>query len=260
MSLITVFFISARLLLLNAQSSAARQDAAKSAGPQSPAIAGNNNTVIYENNTQVIRAHPSASNHTKVALRSQAKTYLGAETAWDGLLSPSHDQTPASKCSVSPEDFGVLLGDGPTEFTCSSLKTCILLSGESKNPGVLGPNDPSVLLSLMKSGPIYVLNGKLLGPEGSLIALFRGNKIYTNRLEVSLVERPDPSSISILNLRGEIIFNLRFLNARTMSLSGTFYSAAGDPVILNSDGMFLPRSRDQIQNACFHNDAVGLVF
>jgi hypothetical protein len=232
---------------------------AKSHGAKSPAIVGDHNTVIYVEKTYLVETTPQASPRTRRVLREKAKVFLGKGWSGNGLLLPAKDPNPMSSCKQPPKSLTIYFGKGPGEISCSTRNSCVLIGDNSKEGNQTDANSPSSLLSLVKVGGSYQLEGKILGPSGRVVALFINNKIYTYRPEISMVNRPDPASLKILDTQGDVIFNLRYLNPHAMSLSGIFYLQSGRALTI-SDNLVSITGSATFPGICLDDNGSGIRF
>jgi hypothetical protein len=228
-------------LLLFAYTSASAQSGSTTKGTQSPIISGNGNIAIAINgngNKVVLeRAIPKTKPPTRRTLESAAKAYPGNGIEWAGVFTPAHDASPVTRCKIPSNSTTVYVGHGALTVSCivfkehlhehltpqSSGGTCNIFSD------VPAPSsaDPVPLLSVVRTGTNLTIDGRLLGPNGELRAFFRNGGIYINKDAISLAERPDSSTLSLLDKSAKKVLEVRYSSPNTVLIDGSLYFQSG---------------------------------
>jgi hypothetical protein len=170
------------------------------------------------NHSQNIKTNNGISVQVNVeqSLRKSAANAQIDERGWMRLLTPSGEESPQNACATIEKnvanDLTVFMGASAAVCTTTS---CTVIAG------VKGDRvSPLVSIERIRSG--ILLSAKVFDSSGNIVANVEGNKPHINKNFVSDWNRPDASSLRVIDNHDKQILYLKLLNKNSLYIEGEF--------------------------------------
>jgi hypothetical protein len=155
---------------------------------------------------------------------SVAPPVLPGETVNSGLLIPADDATPKTACTPNtPKNdatgagwFFVTIAGGGV-FTVTPTDRLIAISVDGR---------PTVVIERSEKG--ILLDVDMFNPDGTLAVRIEKNAWTASTAQTFKATKIDTSTLSVVGVHGEELLWVRYMNANTVKINGTFYKI-GDP-------------------------------
>jgi hypothetical protein len=208
---------------------------------------GNNNVPVGTNNGLIIQTNVTVSSEKARTIKNEAKTF-GVDTSWQTTLVPGASATSFDPKCVPPADaITIRLGGGEQGGTqwCTAQKCSIIST----------PDTP--LLEITRRGKALVIDAKVFGPDGKIVAEIANDTLYVNRNNAFRWSRPDSHSIEVFDQEDNKALSVRFVNPRVVVVEGLFYDRKGSRLEIKSDGVV--NRGLHLVNPCFGDSPRGIL-
>jgi hypothetical protein len=97
---------------------------------------------------------------------------------------------------------------------------------------------PTVVINRSEKG--ILLDVDMFNPNGALAVRIEKNQWTTSATQTFKVTRPDASTLSVVGIRGEELLWVRYMNANTVKIRGTFYkNGDSQPAVITDNSINL---------------------
>jgi hypothetical protein len=194
------------------------------AQPQTITSTGNNNTNINAHNLVTVQV----TNNTAIKiLKAAAKRSLGDENKWQGLLLPAHDKLPEIcpwESSKIHTPVVLRVSAGTNGVVCHSLPCNIIQS------------DTTEFLKIDGRAGAITVGAKVLDKDGNIIVTIEKNRFYVNRNRTYRTPiREDASSLKVFDEKGDVAFDIRYADSKTLIVRGIFHDGPNHMMNINDD-------------------------
>jgi len=148
------------------------------------------------------------------------------EAANSGWLIPATDPSPKTACTP---DAGTRKADATGAgwfFVTIAGGGVLTVTPTNKLIAVSVDGRPTVVIERSEKG--ILLDVDMFNPDGTLAVRIEQNAWTTSTAQTFKATRPDVSTLSVVGIHGEELLWVRYMNANTVKLRGTFYRI-GDP-------------------------------
>lgn len=165
-------------------------------------------------------------NNVEQALRQAAKLSDVDERGWMRVLVPADQPSPV----IPPRCDSMLSGDtrgqhplkiflGEHNFSqCSGTSCTVIAAGTAS--GDFSKIFP--LLSVKRHGDVYVLDTEIYDTSGNIVVNIEGGKPHLNKNFVSDWQRPDKSTLAVIDNHNERVLYVKLLNGGALYIEGVF--------------------------------------
>lgn len=156
-----------------------------------------------------------------------------------------HDPPYPSRCNPSANDFKIFLGKSMAYFTGQPPYTFVTIN-----------NEPKLVIEKSRAG--LAITTDVLAEDGRtiLVRIVKNHFITTTGGEVLQRQRPDRSTLIVLDKYGNTALNVRYLNDKTIKIMGTFHYPSVTVTITEDQAAFVGRAKFFSHGDCFENSGI----
>jgi len=150
---------------------------------------------------------------------------VNSPTAIEDALVPAFDPTPKTACTPNGSKKSDITGQGYFFVTFAG-GGVMAITPDKKLTAISIDGQPTVVINRSEKG--ILLDVDMFNPNGALAVRIEKNQPTVSATQTFKATRPDASTLKVVGFRGEELLWVRYMNANTVKIRGTFYKV-GDP-------------------------------